>query len=287
MKGGSMLQGNIVSAGIDYISTSMPREAQNAAEWYGKCLTYLQTIARDGNELKSAKRLGYEGWSSGGSFAGERDDSYFCTISGERAQAGFTAVYSRNAHISRLDVQCTIRTDVEDTSTAIRARDAVKVSNAALGGARQRNAILIEDLKGGATCYIGSRASLQFARIYNKEAESKEEQYKNCWRYEVQLKNALATKVAEQFVMSEYNQPSHAATFVRQWIRKRGVKAPWKAEAELYALPTPEKHNSDVETRLTWLREQVQPTIRRLLKLGLRDSILVALGLSDDTTDNV
>lgn len=282
-----MLQATIVSAGIDYISATMPHTNLDAVKWFNSCVKYVETIAKDGLEAQSMKRQGYEGFSVGGSFVGWREDGYFCTISGERAQAGFTAVSDHSPHVSRLDVQCTIRTAVEDRNTAKVARDAVNRANEKLGGARQRNATLIEDLRGGATCYVGSRASLQFARIYNKETESNEEKYKNCWRYEVQLKNALATKTAEQFRKTLYTQPQHAAMFVRQWIRKRGVYAPWKAEAELEALPTADKHSSDVETRLLWLKEQVRPAIRRLLKLGLRDSILVALGLDESATDSV
>lgn len=282
-----MLQGVIVSAGIDYISASMPHTNSDSVSWYNKCVHYIETIARTGLEAHNVKRQGYEGFSVGGSFVGIRDDGYFCTISGERAQDGFAAAYSYNPHVSRLDVQVTVRTATSNRDTAKDARTAVDRANEKLGGARQRNATLIEDLRGGATCYIGSRSSLQFARIYNKEAESKDEKYKDCWRYEVQLKNALATKTAEQFRKSIYTQPQHAATFVRQWIRKRGVYAPWKAEAELEALPTADKHTTDVESRLLWLEEQVRPAIRRLLKLGLRDSILLALGLSEDATDSV
>jgi len=282
-----MLAGVIVSSGIDYISATMPHTNSNAVKWYNLCVKYVETIARTGLEAEYGKRQGYEGFYVGGSFVGVRNDGYFCTVSGERAQAGFDAVYSYNPHVSRLDVQTTIKLPAGNGNTAQSARDAVARANEKLGGARQRNATLIEDLRGGATCYVGSKNSLQFARIYNKETESNEEKYKDCWRYEVQLKNALATKTAEQFRKSIYTQPQHAAMFVRQWIRKRGVYAPWKAEAELEALPSVDKHSSDVETRLLWLKEQVRPAIRRLLKLGLRDSILLALGLSEDVTDNV
>lgn len=283
----NVLQSNIVSAGIDYISATIKADNPNAIQWYNNCTEYIETIARTGIEAVVSRRLGYEGVVVGGSFIGGRDDGYFCTISGERAQAGFNSVYSYNPHVSRLDVQVTVRTPTNDTTTAYAAREAVKQANSMLGGARQRNATLIEDLRGGATCYVGSRGSLQFARIYNKEAESKEEQYQNCWRYEVQLKNALATKTAELFRMSEYAQPMQAAVFVRQWLRKRGIRAPWKADAELDALPTLDKHASDVETRLLWLQEQVRPAIRRLLKLGLRDTILECLGLSEPPTDEL
>lgn len=277
-----MLDSSIISAGIDYISATMGYEDPSAIEWYNGCTKEIEQIAREGNELTHTRRMGYEGLSTGGSFVGEGLQGYFCTISGERAQIGFNAVYRYNPHVSRLDVQCTVRTSMQDGSRAIDARDAVAAANKRLGKASQRNATLIEDLRGGATCYVCSKKSEQFARIYNKDAESGEERYKNAWRYEVQLKNNLATMTAEMFRLSEYAQSVQAAVFVRQWLRKRGVNVPWKAEAELSALPSEKSNPSDVEARLRWLREQVAPSLRRLLKLGLRDSILEALGLNEE-----
>ena len=276
-----MLDTRIVSAGIDYITATMPHNNPNVLEWYTRCTRYIETIARDGNEAISTRRQGYEGVSVGGSFAGVRDDGYLVNISGERAQDGFNVVYWASPHISRLDVQCTFRDSASDGSIARNAVAAVAKANTKLGSASQREATIIESLSGGATCYVCSKKSEQFARIYNKEAESGEDRYKGCWRYEVQLKNKLATNAATIFRLSEYAQPNQAAVFVRQWLRKRGVQAPWTAEAELYALPSEKTTNSDVESRLRWLREQVRPAIRRLIKLGLRDSILEALDLQD------
>ncbi len=282
-----MPEATIVSAGIDYITATIPKDHTEAQQWYYDCLQYINTLATDGNEVKHTKRLGYEGLSIGGSFTGIRDDGILCQISGERAQTGFTTLYRPSLHFSRIDVQCTIRTPNPDALNAERARDAIIASNAKLSSARQRNATLIEDLRGGATCYIGSRTSAQFSRIYNKEVESKDDKYKQCWRYEVELHNALANETAKLFVKSEYTQSQQAAVFVRQWLKKRGVNAPWRAEVELYALPSETNVQGDTEARLKWLRMQVRPTLRRLIKLGLRASILEALGLEGDDTDSV
>jgi DNA relaxase NicK len=276
-----MLDASIVSAGIDYISATMLHTNVSVLEWYTDCVRLIETIGKDGNDVISTRRLGYEGFASGGSFVGVREDGYLCTISGERAQTGFDTVYRHKPHVSRLDVQCTVKTPDGAANTASVARDAVARANAQLSGAAQRDAMLVESLLKGSTVYVCSRKSEQFARIYDKDKESGEERYKNCWRYEVQLKNNLATKTAELFRVSEYAQPAQAAVFVRQWLRKRGVHAPWKADAELSALPSETSVPSDVEARLRWLRTQVRPVIRRLLKLGLRDSILEALDIPD------
>lgn len=280
-----MLDSRIVSAGVDYITATMPHTNPNVLEWYNNCIKYIETIARDGNETVSSRRQGYEGVSIGGSFCGVRDDGYMVNVSGERAQAGFDIVYRYQPHVSRLDVQCTFQSSDGAGDTARNAQLAVEQSNTKLSKAAQRDATLIQSLSGGATCYVCSKKSEQFARIYEKGAESGEEKYKGAWRYEVQLKNKLATQTATLFRLSEYAQPNQAAVFVRQWLRKRGVSVPWQAEAELHALPSETNTVSDVETRLRWLREQVRPAIRRLIKLGLRDSILEALELTDERRD--
>jgi hypothetical protein len=280
-----MTDGLIVSAGIDYISATMNAAVHNSLEWFTKCNQYLETIAREGNETKAARRLGYDGFSVGGCFVGSREGDYFCQISGERAQAGFDVLYSPHVHYSRLDVQCTVQLPVEDTTVAAAVQRYVDKSNAKLSSSRQRDAILIQSLKKGATCYVGSRKSDQFGRVYNKAAETNSSDYKNCWRYEVELHNHIATRAATLLRLSEYLQSQWAATFVRQWLRHRGIPVPFSADAELQALPGAAKHLSDVETRLKWLEEQVRPAIRRLLKLGLRDTVMAALGLDDEQPD--
>jgi DNA relaxase NicK len=56
---------------------------------------------------------------------------------------------------------------------------------------------------------------------------------------------------------------------------------PWKAEAELLPLPRVDQTATQLEHKLDWLRTQVRPALRVLLKYGLRDAILEALGLVD------
>src|SRR5215218_6608246 len=130
-----MLDGLIVSSGIDYISASMKLIRPNAVKWYHNCINYIETIASDGNELYHGRRNGNEGFVCGGSFVGVRDDGYFCTISGERAQDGFNVVYSGMPHVSRLDVQATVRLPTRHTDVAYQAREAVRRSNIGLSKA--------------------------------------------------------------------------------------------------------------------------------------------------------
>lgn len=273
--------GDVIDAGIDYISLTMKNDNPFTLSWYSNALAYIQEIADTGIELSERRRLGYEGYSAGGSFVGVRDHDTTAVFSGERAKVAFDRLYRSDCHVSRLDVQVSFRYNISTTNVAQGARNQVVRSNKVISSARQRNATLIEDLKGGATCYIGTRTSEQFARIYNKDAESGDKAYERVWRYEVQLKNKLASKLAEQIAGKTYTRTNHALVFVKQWLAHRGVSTPWQADAELLPLPTDRVPHSQIETKLDWLRTQVRPSLRSLLKYGLRDAILEALGLDE------
>jgi hypothetical protein len=273
--------GDIVDAGIDYLSMTMPNDNPHIISWRSGATAYLHEIAATGIEITESRRLGYYGQSVGGSFVGERERDTIAVYSGERAKAAFPRLYRPDVHVSRLDVQVSFRYDVSTANVAEIARAQVKQSNRTISSARHRNATLIEDLRGGATCYIGTRKSEQFARIYNKDAESGDKRYENVWRYEVQLKNKYASKLAEQFTSNTYSPPMHATVFVKQWLKHRGVSTPWMAMAELLPLPTITKQPTQLEEKLMWLQTIVRPSIRVLLKYGLRDAILEALGLDD------
>jgi hypothetical protein len=276
--------GAVVDAGIDYISTTMQNDNPNVEIWLQAALAYLEDVAIDRQQIEMARRLGYDGWSFGGSFVGRRDRDTIAIFSGERAKLAFDKLYRSDLHVSRLDVQTSYRYSVPTSNVAEIVRNQVSRDNQRISTARQRNAILIEDLRGGATCYVGTRKSEQFARIYNKEAESNDPVYTGVWRFEVQLKNRLASKAAEQFASGTYPRAVHATVFVKQWLRHRGVSTPWKGEAELLPLPKLDNTPTQVEAKLDWLRTQVRPALRVLLKYGLRDAILDALGLTEDAT---
>lgn len=277
-----MYTGELIAAGIDYLTCTMENSNPNVVQWYRTCEISLQEVADNGNAIKMAKRLGYDGFSCGGSFIGSRERDTICSIAGADAKHAFAHIYHRGVHFSRIDVQCSYKYDVMSDNIAQQVLDQVIKDNAKIGEARQRDATIIQSLRSGATCYVGSRNSEQFARVYNKEKQSKEEAYKGVWRYEVQLKNDLAQQTADNFIKNDYNQETYAATFVRHWLRHRGIRVPWKAEAELIPLPKIAVKDSDVERKLKWLREQVRPAIAPLLKYGLVDAILDALGLIDN-----
>lgn len=273
--------GEIVDAGIDYLSLTMRADNPNLQAWLRSAYAYLEEIAVKRDELKHTRRLGYEGLSFGGSFVGERERDAIAVFSGERAKRAVSLLYRPDTHVSRIDVQTSFRYSVTNNNVAQVVRNEVERDNRRLSTARQRNATLMEDLRGGATCYVGTRTSEQFARIYNKEGESNDAKYERVWRFEVQLKNRHAQKVCEQIASQTYTPEMYATVFVKQWLRHRGVSTPWQADAELLPLPRDNTLPTQSEARLQWLHSQVRPAIRQLLKYGLRDDIIAALGLDD------
>lgn len=274
--------GDIVDAGIDYLSMTLENNNPHIISWRAGAYAYLHEIAATGIELTESRRLGYYGQSVGGSFVGERERDTIAVYSGERAKAAFPRLYRPGVHVSRIDMQVSFRYDVPTANVAEIARAQIVQSNRTLSSARQRNATLIEDLRGGATCYVGTRKSQHFARIYNKDAESGDKRYERVWRYEVQLKNKFAGQLAEQLTTHTYSPEMHATVFVKQWLKHRGVSVPWQAMAELLPLPTITTRPTQLEEKLMWLSTIVKPSIRVLLKYGLRDAILEALGLDEE-----
>jgi hypothetical protein len=117
----------------------------------------------------------------------------------------------------------------------------------------------------GDTARIGSRKSNYHGRIYDKYRESGEEQYRNCWRYEVECKGDAA-RVAARLVSTMDNHPAPIAASVFRWYAARGVQCRFAPDApgELSPIGRPE---TDAEGQLRWLARGVAPVVKRLLAL--------------------
>lgn len=114
----------------------------------------------------------------------------------------------------------------------------------------------------GDTLYLGAPASDQRGRLYNKDRESREPEWKGCWRYEVQFRRAAALSAVRSVASVESEGPTVAA-LVHGWFYGRGVHPRYEPNtvADLLA---PAKRVADDARWLTWVRRCVQPTARRL-----------------------
>lgn len=274
----------LAEVGVDYLTCTLRKDESGYETWVRGCLDALVLVGDEGNARKEVRLLGFDGEQVGSAFFGENDTMGMLRISSAWADKLFLRTYHRRAHYSRLDVQVTwflLESDetlAQRTYAELIARNALKETKARL------KLRITLDNAGGSTLYIGSRASRAFGRLYNKGAESDEETYANSWRYEVEYHNETATAAAHVLATTARDVRTWIAANVAQWYTSRGVPVPWVWHTGEVLLPPRKRPAPDVEIKLHWLRRQVAPTVSYLLTQVPRDTIIKALGLSEDVS---
>jgi hypothetical protein len=268
-----------VYAGVDWVSCSLAREAPNFWAWVNGNRLIIEEIAKEGHKLEARTLNGYMGMVAGGSFYGTRDDGAYVQLSSYRADSFLERVYRADVHISRLDVQVTVRFKQARPELGQYYRQKALDANAALPNGRQRRIWNMEGNDGGYTLYIGSPSSEQRARIYNKAVQSEDTAYVRCWRFEVVFRNQLASAWAERIAHFGILRADLCAQIVETWLLGRGIKPPWFYKSAPVTLPLFNEIPSDAEKKLTWLKDQVRPALRWLVQNGYEEQAMDALGM--------
>lgn len=270
-----------ITAGIDWISCTLGSDDDYYHEWRSNCYRALEAVAEDGYQLRNRRLMGFEGHSAGNCFVGENERGSFVQFTGEKADQAFHRVYYPTIHISRIDLQVTVKRDNMDIAEGRRSYREAMRANASLPEGRRRKLWFIEGSDGGYTCYVGSTSSDERARIYNKEIQSEDIDYKRCWRYEVVLRNDVSTRIGREIARYPATRADIVVSITTTWLNKRGINIRGLAHTTVPTEPIERTKPTDVEAKLRWLREQVAPTIRYLNGLGMREVVLDCLGLSD------
>jgi len=269
-----------VTAGVDWITATLRRGALMDQEWLERGLRQLDAVVEDGHKLEYWRMQGYEGVRAGGCFIGSREDTHMMQFTGSYADMAFDSVYRYDAHVSRLDLQTTVKYKVMPKRVAKDAYKHAITENETLPVSRRRKIYIIVGSDGGDTCYVGSTSSAQRGRIYNKEVQSEDILYSRTWRWEVVYKNDEATACAGRVPKTGSNRPQMVCDEVGHWYEKRGITVPWLlAETPLPIRPV-RTLPTDIERKRNWLAHQVRPTVEYLLTVCERDDILQLLGLS-------
>jgi len=138
-----------------------------------------------------------------------------------------------------------------------------------------------QDLRGlygtGQTLYIGSRESPRFGRIYDKQAQDEDPACERCVRFEIEYKKVCAPLVAA-WLLQEQNLGIAAAQSVVGQLAEWGIELDLGLEGRLVA-GSVGRRNFDSDRVLKWLREQVAPSIEKLLQAVDTETIEEALGL--------
>jgi len=127
---------------------------------------------------------------------------------------------------------------------------------------------LISSFGEGDTCYIGSRLSDMFLRIYDKERESKDECYIGAVRFEAELKGAYALKAYQ--LLSRSDPASGAAlSVVVGCFKRHGIDLPVNLPLACTYNPVVPLKTFDLDRTAAWLQRQVAPALQRCLTEGM------------------
>ena len=277
-----MVSARLPECGVDYITTTWKDEIRDTPLLNTRTVVSWaerQTGKRGlGSITKPWAWEGYTGWQCGQLSIGERYDGTILRLSSVMAHKWLAAGLPIGHNISRLDIALTVW-GVSDQSEQIALHS--EQADTYRKGLRSRpfNVRLIEGFGDGDTLYLGSRSSSQFVRIYDKERERKsDESYKGSIRYECECKERLAFEAYTRCVAAGYSGTSCLEVLVGL-LAGRGIRPLGIGNATGVVLGNTALPISSVESSLSWLEEQVSPTVRRIMREGYELEVLQALGL--------
>jgi hypothetical protein len=189
-----------------------------------------------------------------------------------------------DANITRIDLQATIRFDRD--VAALARHHAQDIARDQRQGGVKRHMRVERTFGRGDTLYVGARVSNYYGRVYDKHRESGDEQYRRCWRYEVECKGDGAQQ-ARKAINAAADVPAASAALVHSWFRHRGCAVRFRPELADDLAPVGASH-SDLDTWLTWLLQGVRPVVQRCLLYVPRETIehiLFSPGVIDSELD--
>lgn len=278
-----MRQGwKVVESGVDWLSASCSIHKLHEGQSLERFAVRSDELLR-AEESRGCKRVrwtnhGFTGWTCGQVGAAVHGSTAIVRLSGHCAAERWRDFVEDSTNVSRLDLAVTARNDAEWTDVTRehlnQVRDHAKLHNPRLRVTR------IDGGKHGNTLTIGSRSSDAYLRVYDKERESKREEYRDCWRYELELKRKLANGAAANLYNSEEPCTDVCST-VSMWGLMRACVVPWGSEVQELSL-IPVVRSGGAEDTVRWLRMCVRASVQRAVASGKRFEVLSALGLYDE-----
>jgi DNA relaxase NicK len=274
----------IMESQIDWVTWSVEGE-QKCGRLQAWAYSKARAEERAGNKETPFRLMGYDGFAVGRVRFGIREDRALCQLSGQLAEDHLVVATTQADRLTRLDIAVTVRLAEPDANLG-RATYAEAV---AWRESHPAAAVpwIVQDAKGGCTTYIGRRTSDSFFRLYNKEAESKEAKdteavarYRDCWRYELECKGALAKALAYRAADSR-DRHAWCQSAVHEYVSRHGVSAAFPSDGAR-VLVSGFRRRADRHSKLTWLTKSVKPAVLWLLADGEPAEVMEALGLSPE-----
>jgi hypothetical protein len=249
----------LVSAGIDWITLTATDSTICRA--MGE---FFDNVAANDKRLGYATvrggAYGFYGWKARHGLLGRKDDRSMLQVSSEAAKTAYVLAYE-GGHCTRLDIQVTLRVAPGQVQAMLARLEAEVRSHKPVRGLRPKVKSINGD-NGPETILVGRRASDVYMRLYDKFEESKEEQYRDTVRLELELKGKAAQGIWEK-VRKHGNQHKYLLGVLKAYLARRGVSVeeiPF--DADVQAIPPKEK--TSLERTIGWLAKGVAPSVAKL-----------------------
>lgn len=280
-KGGSVAI-RLPECGVDYLTMTWHDEIRNTALMNTRMVIEWAERQKGAGGLGSISKPwaweGYAGWQCGQLCVGERHDGTILRMSGVIGHRWLAQGLPTGHNVSRIDVALTVwGCFCQKEQIALHSAEADYHRKTL--HSRPYKVRLIDGFGEGDTCYIGSRQSSQFVRIYDKELEqSGDKQYKGAIRYECECKEQLALQALTRCTSGGYSA-ARCLSVLLGLLARRAVRPldTWGVDTDV--LQPSQLPNSSLESSLSWLEKQVSPTVKRLIREGYEEEVLTALGL--------
>ena len=259
----SLRAARVIGVGVDWITATAPPDWPDARllEEGDRLLALMEC---QGIEPKERLAHGYAIRQAGPVSCGIGDQGALVTVSGGAAAGAWHRLVPVARRVTRLDVQVTCRPAPPDPylmhdhlreCQEWRKRRRAKPNLKWWGEGDQYR-----------TLYIGAQTSESMARIYDKGAESGEEEYADAWRYEVQTRTPLAGRLAS-VLWALPEREAAVGMYVSEYFRRRGMYPRFDATGTLPRVASG-KPRGDNERRLKYLYDVIRPMILGLVDEG-------------------
>lgn len=274
--------GELIESQVDWLTASA-----HGKERSQRLMDVARHVAKEeaaqGNQKRRWRLMGYEGHRIGRIAYGRRDDaSALVQLSGDAAERRLTDVLSEADVVTRLDLAATWRATPPDPLFG--RNQYVLAEMFYRSHPRSARPWFVGDASGGFTCYLGSRESATFLRIYDKGAESLAsddreglERYRACWRVELEAKASMASALATM-VADREDRADYVRGYLVSFMEAHGMQAPFLAGGRVSLLPG-FRRRSDETSKLQHLARNVKPTVRWLESRGRGADLRIALGI--------
>ncbi len=269
------------SAAVDWITCSAHEgKPRDLLREYG--VELMMRDAAKGNRVGPFRMGRYYGGHTRHVGVAEWGERCLVAIAGGQAEAEYRELLQLADHVSRIDIQVSVRQHPYDADMAINTFLAERQAKAQEGRPPQFD--LYARRSAGSTLYLGDGASRFLARLYERWPKTKDEADEDIWRYEVEAKRERAQQMAD-----DLRAAADPDAFIRGRVwshfARRGVEPIFKVDAPSEALPLSEPEPDKVRS-LRWLSHSVRPVLSRLDQWGAGPEARRLLGLEESLEES-